>query len=764
MDWISEFCRLPPQPGRPGEGPHRPGDAFVVFMPTSVLLSEAGYILDRLGRDCLLLYPPGGGYDLKGPFEHRSGFCWVADIPELAWCGEETPDDFSPLWLWEGGAPLGPARSIHARIAAEGRGGFSHWGRKLFFSASDNSDPNTNKRRYRVLFQARPDWLGLETGRDESEEDGGGERGKVEVYGYGLGPGNEIILPPKCPASALWARAIVALDLNPWGGAAWPHRRYLRQKGLKRLLFRRGLEWAEISLAGSAKASVNTLVGRGLGRIGGLLGGPGGRSNPAGQEEAPAPSPTSAGSGALMRTARRLIAQGSRRNGRPPVKIIRPPGSADVLPLFEREIREDNALVGETPPLPEQPRRMVLYTGGLESGGGERGLAMLASAARDQGHEVRVLTTRDPSAEAGHYREDLENLGIPVSRAGTASKGEILRKAALSKGLKRSLISRTPLELRKEVVDLLGDLLVRPPDVLLCWLDQPNIIGGTAGFLAGLGRVVFSVQSLNPSHFPEFNQPWLRDWYRLLAQSRRIRLSAISRAAANDYAGWLGLEPSRFGVIPTGLNFRAVDLPTPEERAAFRAGLGVDEDVFLVAGVFRLSPEKRPTAFLEVIKRVAARGIKVKAVMAGEGPLSGRLESEILRLGLKDTVIPLGLRKDVFKVMGGCDALLHTPEIEGLGLVLLEAQYLGLPVVATDVDGIPEAVFRDESGFLHPKDDLEGMAASLSRIAADQTLARSMGRAGRAYVIDGFSKERMYGLTMDLIDGAFPASKNRERG
>lgn len=86
---------------------------------------------------------------LAGPFVANGGHCWTAHLPEwrhLADC-LETPER-SPLVLYENGVPLVKAHAPHEQIRTEGNGLFSHWQDSVFFSASDNSDPNTNGRQY----------------------------------------------------------------------------------------------------------------------------------------------------------------------------------------------------------------------------------------------------------------------------------------------------------------------------------------------------------------------------------------------------------------------------------------------------------------------------------------------------------------------------------------------------------------------------------------------------------------------------------------
>lgn len=86
---------------------------------------------------------------LGGPFRFNEGYCWTAHLPEWRHLADslETPQ-CSPLMLYENGVPFLEAHVPHQYIRTEGGGLFSHWQDSLFFSSADNSDPNTNGRRY----------------------------------------------------------------------------------------------------------------------------------------------------------------------------------------------------------------------------------------------------------------------------------------------------------------------------------------------------------------------------------------------------------------------------------------------------------------------------------------------------------------------------------------------------------------------------------------------------------------------------------------
>jgi hypothetical protein len=96
---------------------------------------------------------------LRAPFTFDSGHCYTAPVPDLVELGDDSGNPArSPLILYEDGTVLGEPHSAHDDIRAQGCGLFSHWDQTVYFSSSDNSDPNTNGRKYvlRARREARP--------------------------------------------------------------------------------------------------------------------------------------------------------------------------------------------------------------------------------------------------------------------------------------------------------------------------------------------------------------------------------------------------------------------------------------------------------------------------------------------------------------------------------------------------------------------------------------------------------------------------------
>src|SRR5262245_22095599 len=99
-----------------------------------------------------------GRLALIADINHTGGLCYAAQTPDDAPSGDDMlRPAASFLRLFEDGVELGPAHSLHEDIRSRGRGRFSHWGRSLFFSSSDETDPRTNGRAYRLVYSIADD-------------------------------------------------------------------------------------------------------------------------------------------------------------------------------------------------------------------------------------------------------------------------------------------------------------------------------------------------------------------------------------------------------------------------------------------------------------------------------------------------------------------------------------------------------------------------------------------------------------------------------
>jgi glycosyltransferase involved in cell wall biosynthesis len=390
--------------------------------------------------------------------------------------------------------------------------------------------------------------------------------------------------------------------------------------------------------------------------------------------------------------------------------------------------------------------RIAHYITSLNSGGAERQVCNLALAQKQAGHDVRVLVEISPSGRHGHYTPLLEAGGIRPEPIGAVWSEHFPSAWQMHEGAE-SALALLPADLRDPVMDLASELIVRPADVLHCWLDRPNVQGLIAARVAETPAVLLSVRNMSPEHTPQWLSPWMRPWYRLGSEMAGVGLAANAVAGARDYERWLELPSGRIEVLRNA--FVPPPLPTPADLARLRQELGLTGREPVVAGVFRLDPEKRPLFFLELVDRLRRLIPEVRVLLAGWGTLETRVRAEWQRRRLEGVVHLLGQRRDVPAILAVSSIMLLVSESEGTPNAALEAQYMGCVPVLTDVGGSREAVAPDGTGLLFAPNDAEGLVRGAARLLREPERRDAMARRGRAWVQEHFDAGRVYAQTQE---------------
>lgn len=198
-----------------------------------------------------------------------------------------------------------------------------------------------------------------------------------------------------------------------------------------------------------------------------------------------------------------------------------------------------------------------------------------------------------------------------------------------------------------------------------------------------------------------------------------------------------GASPERVRVHYVGI---ALD------RFPFRQEWAVAPDrPFRVLTVGRLCEQKGLEMSLQAVRRLVDMVHPAAVVyhLVGEGPDRTKLKQLARDLGLDKTVVFEGAleQQGILEQLHWADLFLLTSRDEWLGVVLLEAQAVGVPIVATEVGGIPEAVVPGRSAILVPPADVEAAAKAMADLLKNPDKRVQMGREGRHYVQQQFDIE-----------------------
>lgn len=197
------------------------------------------------------------------------------------------------------------------------------------------------------------------------------------------------------------------------------------------------------------------------------------------------------------------------------------------------------------------------------------------------------------------------------------------------------------------------------------------------------------------------------------------------------------IDPAKVRVVNPGVDLASF-AAAAEMGARWRAEQGYGQRL-IVLTVGRLDPRKNQAAVIEAVARLAGRFPQLLYVVAGEGQTQAALRELAQRRGVGDKVVFTGSVDSELKLalFGGCDlfampAVRHGTDVEGFGMVFLEAAACGKPSLAGCTGGQSDAVIDGRTGLIVDGGNLEAVTAALERMVADAAFRKLLGEQARA--------------------------------
>ncbi len=365
-------------------------------------------------------------------------------------------------------------------------------------------------------------------------------------------------------------------------------------------------------------------------------------------------------------------------------------------------------------------------------GGAEGYIAMLAQA-RPRGWHLSALLPGDAGGEV--LAEKLAAAGVEVHR--------FRRRRWCDPALAR--------DLRRLLAETGGEIL---------HLNLPSVYDSCHSVPAVLAKTVGYRRVVTTEHLPMVLRARRRMVVKMILSTAIDAIIVHTEWNRSRLASYHHLPPGKMVVIPNGS-----PEPAPmsgEERAAFRTTLGVAPEDVAIAVVARLTERKGHRHLLEALANLTRAGIGPgpsapwKLLVVGEGEEEGALRALAAHLGLAELVRFLGYRPDAVRIIQACDVLALASRIESQPLVITEAMACGVPVVATDIYGIPEIVVDGQTGRLVPPEQPRPLTDALRSLVDDRALRERLGRAGRERYEARFTLARMAERTYSLLRGTEP--------
>lgn len=281
------------------------------------------------------------------------------------------------------------------------------------------------------------------------------------------------------------------------------------------------------------------------------------------------------------------------------------------------------------------------------------------------------------------------------------------------------------------------------PDIVHTHSGKAGILGRLA---AAQARVPIIIHTIHGPSFGAF-QPALANMVFHRAELRAAKATThfvtVADAMRDQYlAAGIG-SPGQYTRVFSG--FRLEPFLNATNDLNFRRQLGLNPEDVVVGKVGRMVALKGHDDLFAIAPQLVRESPRIKFLLVGDGPWRERFERQAESLGLAKQFIFSGLvpPDQVARWVGIMDLLVHLSSREGLARALPQALAAGRPVIAYDCDGAREVCLDGQTGFLIGRGDHQLLRRKIIQLAADPALRESFGAAGRAYVRDRFSIERM---------------------
>jgi glycosyltransferase involved in cell wall biosynthesis len=262
--------------------------------------------------------------------------------------------------------------------------------------------------------------------------------------------------------------------------------------------------------------------------------------------------------------------------------------------------------------------------------------------------------------------------------------------------------------------------------------SKAGILGRWGARFAGADVIIHTIHGFG---FHDYQSLPARNFLIFLERmTARITDQFIAVSQANIKKGVsLGIFPEQKAtLIRSGIELEEITRQRVK-RGVKKKELGVEPIFPLITMIGCLKPQKAPLDYVEVAYQVL-RERKAHFVLVGDGELREEVEKKSVQWGLGGQFKLLGWRRDIPEILAATDIFCLTSLWEGLPRVLPQAMALGIPIVATGVDGTPEAVIHNVNGFVTKPRDTRAMAERIIYLLDHPQKAKIMGKQGKNMV------------------------------
>ena len=357
--------------------------------------------------------------------------------------------------------------------------------------------------------------------------------------------------------------------------------------------------------------------------------------------------------------------------------------------------------------------RILFLTTHLNTGGITSYLFNLAQGLKDCGHEVFIISS------GGNREGDFKKLGVKIYNLSIRTKSELSPRLYLNLGKIRKIVQEERIDLihaHTRVTQVAGTLVSQSTKV-------PYLTTCHGYFKNRLSRRLFPCWG---NH--------------VIAISTQVK-----KHLEDDFY----VPSQKITLIESGIDLAKFKVVSDSERREAKKKYSL-EKFFVVGIIARLSDVKGQDILIRAMKEVVAAKSDVYLLIVGEGKMEKELKDLTQELGLKNHILFLPIINQTSEILSAMDIFIMPSRQEGLGLSIMEAQACGLPVVGSDVGGIPTLIEHEKTGLLIKPEDPQGLAKAIIRLINENALRAKLGKNARQFIENNYALKRMVDQTLQV--------------
>jgi glycosyltransferase involved in cell wall biosynthesis len=270
-----------------------------------------------------------------------------------------------------------------------------------------------------------------------------------------------------------------------------------------------------------------------------------------------------------------------------------------------------------------------------------------------------------------------------------------------------------------------------------------GITGRLAAIWAGKKEIIHTVHNFLPAVSPILTVGGRFAEKQLSKHSKKI-ITVSKQLLASQIE--IGIAPDKLITIYNGIEATKLSL---KDKSKARAMLGLAKQDHVIGTICRLIPSKGIDIFLQALAQLN-KTQPVKGLIIGDGPLKIKLQNLTQMLGIENEVLFLGQRENISELLSALDIFILPSRQEGFGLTLVESQWLGLPVIASDTGGIKEIIQHNINGLLFTPSEFMELFQKISSLLSNEQLKNKLATNGAKSARLMFSADKMINSTLQI--------------